>query len=1303
MICQQCDKKNDSDAVFCVQCSQPLVKSCPSCSTRNPGDARFCKKCRAELGDASTTAQTTKLQDLRDSAPKGLHEKLQSAGSEIEGQRKPVTILFADIVGSTAIAEKLDPEEWKEVVQGTHHRLSEAIHHYEGTIAQLLGDGVLAFFGAPITHEDDPERAVRAALDLQESIADYRRQLAGLVDDFHMRVGIHAGEVVVGPVGTDEHAEYLAIGDAVNVAARLEGAAQPGQVLISETCARLIEHAFKLGELKPVKAKGKSEPVLAAVVLGLEAEPGLARGIVGVRTPFVGREAEVAQLEGTLLALCQGQGQIVALLGDAGIGKTRLLEHVRETIRSAETTAHVTHFAPASIRWLGSRALSYGGSLSFWTINQLLLDDLGLADGAPQVKIKAALRGRLLEFFGEEEASNVLPYLAHLLGLTLEGDEGELIQRMDGEAIKYQTLTYLSDYFERLAADAPTVLVLEDLHWADPSSLEALERLLPLTDRAALMLVLLMRVDRQHDSWAMKTSAEQDFPHRTTEISLHQLGGEESRSMIEQLIGTGGFPDEIREVILSRSEGNPFYLEEIVHHMLEQGLITEVDGQWSAAGEIGAFGIPDSLQALLLARIDRLEEDVRATLQMASVIGKNFLFKLLQAIAEAERNLESHLSLLQRVDLVREKTRLPELEYMFKHSLTQEAAYKSLLVGRRKAFHRKVGEALEQLFPDREEEFLGLLAHHFKAAGNVEKATDYLIRAGDKARLADADDEAIDLYESVLPLLKEQDEERAHQTLLKIGLSHLINYRFEAANKAYERASQIKLWDRDQEFRIVRSIKEDKTTARVFQLPESSVWSTTFDPGKSHGVKPSIRAVFLGLARVSPTFNIEPYAARSWTVSEGGTRYVFHLREDICWSNGKPLTANEFEWTWLRNLSPQTRSPYAYLLDDIVGAREFRMGESEDPKSVGICALDPTTLEVRLTSPSSYFLYITATPPTLALPRDIIEEFGDAWWHPENIVCAGPFIPRQFDHDVNIFERNKAYSLPFPGNVGRIILRTIESQSMDQFYEQSLSMYQAGEIDSMKLPSNIIPSGIHGNVFSERGDGHTYYFQLNPMLEPLDDLLVRKALTKSIDRTDLTFTFRWRSPAMGGLVHPSIPGHSPDIGHTNDVEDARIALADAGYPDGKGLPEILITSLPGFFKEIAFELQSQWEKNLGIRSRVIDRETAAGGASVHINVGGWIPEYPDPDSYLRRSFVTALIERSGYSNPNLNQLLKEASESTDRRNRLSLYREIDCLLVHDECIFYPLTYGASGHYLARFSIKNFDTDFSHFESVVIED
>lgn len=759
MICQQCGEKNDPDAVFCVNCSNPLLQSCPSCGIQNPAHARFCKQCGNELGVVIAATQSVRLQDLQKTAPKFLQEKLLKAEEEIEGQRKPVTILFADIVGSTSIAEKLDPEEWKEVVQGSHHRISEAIHRYEGTIAQLLGDGVMAFFGAPLTHEDDPERAVRAGLDIQESIMEYRRGLVGYIDDFHMRVGIHAGEVVVGPVGTDERTEYLAIGDAVNLAARLEGKAKPDQVLISDSCARFVEYLFDLGNYQSIKVKGKTEPVKVVVVLGIKSDPGLARGLAGVRTPFVGREGELAQLEDALLSLSQGQGQILSVLGDAGIGKTRLLEQARESILKGEIEESASRIDPTTFRWLEGRSLSYGGSLSFWTINQVLLDDLGLSDGSPQVKIKATLRKRLRNLFDEEKAVRILPYLANLLGLPQEGGGEGLSDSMDGESIKLQTTFYMAEYFEKIATLSPTIVILEDLHWADPSSLEMLTHLLPLTDRLPITFVLLMRIDPDHGSWELRSIAQKELPHRLTEIHLRRLGNRESQILVEQLLRPDVIPQDIRELILERAEGNPFYLEEVVRHLLESELIYENEGELIASDRIEEVGLPETLQGVLLARIDRLEEDIRGTLQMASVIGKTFLFKLLEAISDAERQLEYHLTQLQRADLVRERTRLPDVEYIFKHSLTQEAAYNSLLIDRRRAFHLQVGEAIEELFPDRIEEFLGLLAHHFSSANALEKAGDYLVRAGKKAGGDAAINEAIEYYSRGIEVYEQLDDQ----------------------------------------------------------------------------------------------------------------------------------------------------------------------------------------------------------------------------------------------------------------------------------------------------------------------------------------------------------------------------------------------------------------------------------------------------------------------------------------------------------------------------------------------------------------
>ncbi len=1302
MICQQCDKANDSDAVFCVQCSQPLLKSCTSCSTQNPGDARFCKKCRTELGDTSIATRANKLQDLRDSAPKGLQEKLRLVQTEIEGQRKPVTILFADIVGSTSIAEKLDPEEWKEVVQGAHHRVSEAIHRYEGTIAQLLGDGVLAFFGAPLTHENDPERAVRAALDLQESIADYSRQLAGFVDDFHMRMGIHTGEVVVGPVGTDEHAEYLAIGDAVNVAARIESAAQPGEVLVSETCVRLIEHAFELGELESIKAKGKTDPVRAAAVWRLKDEPDLARGIGGVRAPFVGREAEVAQLEQALLALCQGQGQVVALLGDAGIGKTRLLEQVRERTCGGEPQDQATHFEPSTIHWLEGRALSYGSSLSFWTINQLLVNDLNLTDGAPQVKIMAALRKRLLELFGAEKASSVLPYLVHLLELTLEGDEGELIQHMDGEAIKYQALIYLSDYFERLAADAPTVLVIEDLHWADPSSLEVLERLFALTDRVPLMVALLMRVDREHGSWDLKTTAEKDFPHRTTEITLHRLGSHESRILVEQLLGAEGLPDEIRELILIRSEGNPFYLEEVVRHLLEGGLIQELDGQWVVAEDIDTLGIPDTLQGVLLARIDRLEEDVRDTLQRASVIGKSFLYKLLESIAEAECELESHLSQLQRVDLVREKTRLPELEYIFKHSLTQEAAYNSLLLERRKAFHRQVGVALEQLFPDRQEEFLGLLAHHFKAAGDLEKAADYLIRAGDKARLADAHDEAVELYRGALPILQAMnDQVRAHQLWLRIGLSFHINSKYKDSKQAYENAHKLMEAERSTDLIGKDKAKQIDENVRTLRLPFENYW-ITFDPGKVIFEGNFVQNWFSGLTRIDEKMSIKPHIAWSWEVSDDGKTYLFHIREDARWTDGTEITADQFEWAWIRNLSTDQNYHYAYMFDDIVGAHEYRMGLVKDPQDVGIRALDPLTLEVRLRTPANYFLYITALAIACPLPHWIIKEYGDDWWRPEHIVSNGPFRLEQFDEEGLCLVRDYDYFIASEGNLDKIVVPRFKEDDPKLRFNQHCNAYKKGQIDTFDVSLEEIPLDLPQLEIQKNTTDRTHYLFLTATVKPLDNKLVRRALAQAIDcelidHIDLTFG----TPATGGLVHPSTPGHSPGIREQPDIDAARMALRNAGFPDGEGFP-VLKIAVWGRLQFLGPAIASQLENNLGIKTTVLKNLGRRDAQKCHLRMIGWIPDYPDPESILRTSEVQDQVMQSGYKKQEFEYLVRQAENALDRKQRLAYYRKIDHWLVAEEMLVVPLFYGSDELVIRRPSIKNLSRTY-HFENVIIED
>ena len=1267
MRCPNCAHENPADARFCQNCGQPLERVCPNCGTSNATDARFCKQCGTSL-----TGSSDRLDALRQFAPAALREKIRLASANIEGERKPVTILFTDIVGSTSYAEKLDPEEWMEIVSGAHQRVSEAVYRYEGTIAQLLGDGVLAFFGAPITHEDDPIRAVRAALDVQRSIIEYSRGLEGYIDRFQMRIGINTGTVIVGAMGSDMHMEYTAIGDAVNLAARLQTAAKPGHVLISEATERMVKAVFDLNALGEINVKGKAAPVRVFEVIERKGIPSSGRGIEGLFSPLVGRDHELEMLRSALDRLVAGHGQIVTVLGEAGIGKSRLVEEVRRDEPSGTT-----------LRWLEGRALSYGQTLSFWSITQLIKNDLGLSDADLEAKIKVTLRRRANTLFANR-AADVLPYLAHLVGVHLDDESAQRIRQLDGETLKRQLLWAITEYFLRLAQEQPTVLVFEDLHWADPSTLEALEKLLALSDRAPLMLLLLARIERDHGSWQIKVKAETDYAHRYTEIILKPLSPEDSNDLVNHLLEVANLPDGTRGLILERSEGNPFYLEEIIRSLIEQGALLHEGQTWRATADIANVDIPQTLQGVLLARIDRLQEDVRRTLQLASVIGKSFLFRLLEAIAAAERQLDEHLALLQRADLVREKTRRPELEYIFKHSLTQEAAYNSLLFERRKEFHQKVGEALEQLFADRVEEFYGLLAHHFDAAGSQAKAIDYLIKAGDKSRLEDAHEEAIRFYRRAIELLEQSgDAERAAKTWLKLGLIYQIDFEFEKAHQANETAFAL---GRQIRARQPRSGAEHVHTAKpcILRLIGRGEQLPTLDPSKTtFSIEAWISShLFVGLAEFDAETNVVPHAARSWEVLDGGTRYLFHLRDNIRWTDGAPLTAFDFERTWKRNLAPGISSIPKELLDDIVGAREYREGRNPDANSVGVHALDPLTLEVRLITPVAYFIYLVTQPITFPLPLKAMDEYGEAWWKPEHIISNGAFRLVEFDSQHGMLERNPDYFGEFFGNLDQYKWTLLDDPVA------VLRAYRIGQADyTWGLPLTDIQGVVPANEIIPITQSLVVWgLSLDPDQPPLDDVRVRRALIHAIDRQQLMQAYGSHLPLMsGGIVPPGMAGHSPELGLEFNLEQARQLLAEAGYPNGKKLPVLkyLYHKDEPVRLRISEELRRQWFDHLGIQFELVPMSMNVAYGKVqgfHIQFMGWSADYPDPDNFLRQSSFYLNPWARGRRHSQLEQLLVEAARTTDRTRRLAMYREADRILVNEEVVAIPITYGAGRGY-----------------------
>lgn len=711
MNCPNCSYENLGDAKFCQNCGKPLEKSCPVCATLNARSARFCRNCGSSLPTKPRPSPGSFLSAIQKRAPISLQEKVRASRSSIEGGRKEVTILFADVLGSKALEEKLDPEQWAEIVAAAHRIVGDAVYKQEGTIAQLLGIGVFAFFGAPIIHADDPVRAVRAALEILHSVGEYSRSLGGNQGNLQMPIGINTGMVVLGNISNDLQVEYLAIDDSLDLAVRLQSAAKPGTVLLSEGTAQLLNGAYELKASGEISVNGNGKPVKIFQALDTWSATKRDRDNEGLNSPFVGHEDDLQRLTDSLGALCQGHGQIVAVMGEAGIGKSRLVEEVRRRSRSAEEAPTVsgreregeTVLKPeppngpgpaSSVRWLEARSLSCGQTFPFWGITQLLKADLGLADGEPEATIRVTLKRRLSSLFGER-SSELLPLLSHLLGIRMEQEEAERLRVLDRETLARKVLLAIADYFGKLAQQEPTVLVFEDLQWADPSTLQALERLLQLTDRLPVMLLILSRIEREHGSWRTKAIAATDYADRYVEIYLKPLSSEDSNCLIDNFLAFADIPDSVRQLILDRSEGNPFYLNEIIRSLIEQGDIVREGETWHVIAKLAE---PDSLQTALLARIDRLEEDERRTLRFASVIGRSFLYRLVEAITEAERELDTHLGRIQRADLAREKESDPD--HLLDQFPGEETSHYSQHIERRKEFHTRVSQALERILAE---------------------------------------------------------------------------------------------------------------------------------------------------------------------------------------------------------------------------------------------------------------------------------------------------------------------------------------------------------------------------------------------------------------------------------------------------------------------------------------------------------------------------------------------------------------------------------------------------------------------------
>ncbi len=708
MQCPQCQQDNPSQARFCMRCGAGLTPSCSHCGTELPAGAAFCFACGRPV-TAVAPIPAARFASPESYTPKHLADKILTTRSALEGERKQVTVLFADVSGFTALSERLDPEEVHRLMARAFDLILAEVHRFEGTVNQFLGDGIMALFGAPIAHEDHAQRAVHAALGIGTALAYYQEELGPRGIIFRVRQGLNTGLVVVGSIGSDLRMDYTAMGDTTNVAARMQQAGTPGQVVIAEATHRLIADYFHTRPLGEMALKGKSEPVAAWEVTAARAartriEIGAEHGL----TRFVGRQRELGILMDCFEQARSGRGQIVFIVGEPGIGKSRLLYEFR-------------HGLGADVTWLEGHCVPFGQSTPFLPLIDLLRRSFGIEEGDSEATMVGKIEGGVLAL--GEDLRPILPFVLHLLSV---GSSDTAVLSLDPQQRRGEIFDGLRRLTARAAEAQPQVVVYEDLHWIDQATEEYLLSFADSIPASRVLHILSYRPGYSHP-----------FGERTyhTRLALTALPSQASVQMAQAMLATSDLPEELTALIVRKAEGNPFFVEEVVKSLQEAEAIRPAGDRYVLARPVHEIVVPDTIQDVLMARVDRLPEAAKRTLQMASVIGRDFSRRLLDRLSDAGERTESLLGQLKAVELIYEKAVLPELSYTFKHALTHEVAYGSLLIQRRKELHGKIGLAIEELYGDRLTEHYEVLAYHFEKSEAWEKALEYLLKAADKAAL----------------------------------------------------------------------------------------------------------------------------------------------------------------------------------------------------------------------------------------------------------------------------------------------------------------------------------------------------------------------------------------------------------------------------------------------------------------------------------------------------------------------------------------------------------------------------------------
>ena len=736
MKCPHCQHENRAGAKFCEECAAPLTRSCSQCGTPLPGTAKYCPECAHPVSESA--GAPARFSSPESYTPKHLAERILLSKHALEGERKQVTVLFADLKGSMELLADRDPEEARGLLDPVLERMIEAVHRYEGTVNQVMGDGIMALFGAPLALEDHAVRACYAALSMQESVKRYAAEVFrthGLT--VRIRVGINSGEVVVRSIGNDLRMDYTAVGQTTHLAARMEQLADPGSTLVTAGTLHLTEGFVQVTAEGPVPVKGLSEPVEIFELTGAgSARTRLQAAATRGLTRFVGRSAELAQMFSALEHSHAGHGQIVALVGEPGVGKSRL---VWEFTRSHRTQGWLV---------LESGSVSYGKATAYRPVIDLLKSYFQIEDRDDARRIREKATGKLLTL------DEVLkPLLVPLLALLDVAVDDESSKSLDPVQKRLRTLDACKRLLLREAQVQPLVVVFEDLHWIDSESQALLDTLVESVPTAQLLLLVNFRPEYP-PRWGTKTYY--------TQLRIDPLTGESAEELLRTLLGSDPSVQPLVSLLIERTQGNPLYLEESVRALVETGALQGSRGAYRLAAPLTRIQVPATVQAILAARIDRLTPDDKHLLQAAAVIGKDVPYTLLQAIVELpEETLRQRLATLQTGEFLYEKSLFPDLEYTFKHALTHEVSYGSVLQERRKALHTRIMESIERLYHDRLAEQIERLAHHALRGEVWDKALIYSRQAAEKAIGRSANRQAGSLLEQAIAVLPHLPQTRA--------------------------------------------------------------------------------------------------------------------------------------------------------------------------------------------------------------------------------------------------------------------------------------------------------------------------------------------------------------------------------------------------------------------------------------------------------------------------------------------------------------------------------------------------------------